>query len=346
MRLAVPLIATLLVAALALLPGQSEARDSQSTIAFSRGGFLHFMAPDGSRVRSAGIALDAFPVWSPDGTAIAFASGQDKAKSALYIAKADGTGRRRLSRFLWLDCLWVGGWSPDGKTLVYTDNEGGCDGSLAIYRVNADGSGTKRLRNGNQHLDPAWSPDGRSILYTSYRRFPAALFVADPTGRQPQRIPGTATIAHNGRPSRPPSAWSRDGKRVFFLREGARGASVHVVNVDGTRRRNLTPTLEVESFAISPSRTRLAICVNTGRHFRTIYVMNTDGKAVRRLTGDRLDAVDPQWSPDGTEIVFVGRERGTKRETEIYVIDAAGGTARNISRSPGADLAPAWSPRS
>lgn len=337
-----------LVAAISIAAGRSENGSSKGTIAFSRGGVLHFMASDGSRLRNARVALDAYPVWSPNGDAIAFASGADRAKSALYVANADGTARRRITPFRWYDCLWVGGWSPNGKTLAYTDNEGGCDGLLTIYLVNANGSATKRLRRGNQHLDPAWSPDGRSLLYTSYWRFPAALFVTDSIGRQRRRIPGTATVplVGGGRPSRPPAAWSRDGRRIFFLRTGDRGTSLHVVNVDGSRRRVLTPSLEVESFALSPSGTQLAISADTGRHFRAIYVTDSDGRAVRRLTDDTLDATDPQWSPDGNELVFVGRERGTKTETELYVVDAAGGRPKNISRSPDPDLAPAWSPRS
>ena len=46
-------------------------------------------------------------------------------------------------------------------------------------------------------------------------------------------------------------------------------------------------------------------------------------------------------SPDGTRIAFT---RGDGSESDIWVLPAAGGTARNLTQHPNDDLDPAWSP--
>jgi Tol biopolymer transport system component len=48
-------------------------------------------------------------------------------------------------------------------------------------------------------------------------------------------------------------------------------------------------------------------------------------------------------SPDGSKIVF-RFERGDDSTSEIYVMAAGGSYVRNLSRSPGMDNSPSWSP--
>jgi Tol biopolymer transport system component len=53
------------------------------------------------------------------------------------------------------------------------------------------------------------------------------------------------------------------------------------------------------------------------------------------------DVQAPAWSRDGRSIVFVSWRDGNG---EIYVMDAEGGEARNLTRHPAKDVRPAWSP--
>ena len=57
-----------------------------------------------------------------------------------------------------------------------------------------------------------------------------------------------------------------------------------------------------------------------------IYVMDTDGKNLRRLTHNPLDEWEPSWSPDGKRIAFTASEdRIVDQHPQIYVMDADGG---------------------
>ena len=80
-----------------------------------------------------------------------------------------------------------------------------------------------------------------------------------------------------------------------------------------------------------------------------IYLMNPDGKRVRRLTRHLKYDSAPAWSPDGQKITFASF-RDLHRPAgiilaEIYVINADGTNPINLTQAPGrADLHSSWSP--
>jgi TolB protein len=53
---------------------------------------------------------------------------------------------------------------------------------------------------------------------------------------------------------------------------------------------------------------------------------------------------DPSWSPDGRRITYRDSRRGINRNDEIYVMDADGTHARNLTHTPYNEWSPSWSP--
>ena len=98
---------------------------------------------------------DYNPVWSPDGSGLAFM--RMGYQSGLYVV--DGGGKPRRVLRLPANAGWeadFASWSLDGRRLAYADGP--------LYVTNRDGTNTRRLTAGST-CSPVWSPDGRSLLY-------------------------------------------------------------------------------------------------------------------------------------------------------------------------------------
>ena len=132
-------------------------------------------------------ADDSQPAWSPDGSRIVFVSDRNanqEGTSRLFIMNADGSGVTPLTTGDGLGPFTGDvspSWSPDGSKVVFARGvPSDFPGASAIFVINADGSGLKRLtklqartiRPESRHAwgAPAWSPDGSKIIYVQ-RKF-------------------------------------------------------------------------------------------------------------------------------------------------------------------------------
>lgn len=77
---------------------------------------------------------------------------------------------------------------------------------------------------------------------------------------------------------------------------------------------------------LSPDHSRVAFLSAAGGHGRQLFVWErTSGKAIR-LTTMRRGVMDPQWSPDGTKIVFTSF--AADGEDEAFLTSTGGGSAQ------------------
>jgi Tol biopolymer transport system component len=63
-----------------------------------------------------------------------------------------------------------------------------------------------------------------------------------------------------------------------------------------------------------------------------LYLINSEDRAMRRLTDDSADEVEASWSRDGKWIYFGSNKSG---RFELYKMPAAGGTPVRITRGGG-----------
>jgi len=110
-----------------------------------------------------GWSPDAGSAWSPDGSKIAFVSGQQEGEGDICVVNADGSNQINLTN----NSAREEGpaWSPDGSKIAFA-REQRVRGNYDICVMNADGSNQINLTNSSpQETGPAWSPDGSKIAF-------------------------------------------------------------------------------------------------------------------------------------------------------------------------------------
>ncbi len=135
----------------------------------SCGDELYTIKPDGSELTrlTNDPAFDYQPVWSPDGSKIAFTRRDcGFCEDHIYFINPDGTGLTRITEPG--KYYMQPNWSPDGAKIVYAGHHPGMFDS-EIYTMNRDGSDKRRLTfSGGDFIiavEPAWSPDGQRIAF-------------------------------------------------------------------------------------------------------------------------------------------------------------------------------------
>ena len=139
-------------------------------------------------------------------------------------------------------------------------------------------------------------------------------------------------------------AWSPNGNQLVFcsFKEGNSGLSM--MNIDGLAITQLPRITELDRFpSWSPDGKQIAFSGTNG----IVYVMNTDGTNVTRLTN--VVCMYPVWSPDGKHIAIAGttiRLSGSSCNVRgIYIMNADGSNLVLVTKLPEGEVKDiAWSP--
>jgi Tol biopolymer transport system component len=129
-------------------------------------------------------------------------------------------------------------------------------------------------------------------------------------------------------------AWAR----VFFTQD----AEIFVMNPDGSGRHQLSNNDRTD-FDPAWSADGTLLAFSSSGADADVWVMNADGTGEHDVSNDPTGPdIQPAWSPDGMQIVFVKQNRnGT---SAIWVMDADGGNQRALTNEITVNIHPAWSP--
>ena len=296
-----------------------------------KGPFWSLPVVEGSP-RRLGDAVGETGAWSPDGKMLTYSNQSD-----LYLAKADGTGPRKLSTVKGDINNVV--WSPDGSHVRFDAWESNF-GPSSIWEVSLDGTDLHRLLP-SWHDPPdeccgKWTADGNYFVFKSKHQMWA--LQKESRFLHSELTPIQLTSSPLSLSSALPS---KDGKKLFVVGQTYRGELMRYESKSG----QFSPFLggiSAEYIAFSKDGQWVTyVSYPEG----TLWRSKADGSERLQLTYPPLSVMLPRWSPDAKEIVFFEFEANAGKLARIYEVSAEGGGPRQLMPDdPAPQLDPNWSP--
>ena len=287
------------------------------------------------------------PLWSPEGSRVAFPWGVGT-ESNLWVADTvasspAGPAGESLRQIAPLTDRAEFTLSPDWSQMGYVSKE-------HIWQVPLSGGRPVQLTTiKGKYSNLVWSPDGASIAFVLQQEDP------DQTDVGVVQIESADSVIWLGDSlyDEDSPIWSPDSSRLAYQRRTSdwQGYDVWLSNPDGTDQMQLvTETYDrgVEEFRFdgnshwSPDGSRI-VYLSSRSGFNHLWVVPVaGGEPVELTAGEYVDYL-PRWSPSGERIAFVSSRSGELEERNIWTVNAAGGEPVRISPD-GFSTAPSWSP--
>ncbi len=188
--------------------------------------------------------------------------------------------------------------------------------------------------------DPSPSPDGKKLVYITVTDGREQLFIMNVDGT------GSFQLTRDDADHEDP-AWSPDGKLIAFVYVKDNLEIISLINADGSGMRHLTPkSVKTIHPNWSPDGAKLAYCTDDDlapprKNDSDIQVIDIATGHITTLITGGVNTY-PAWSPDGKRMAF--RRMLGEMNSEVFVANADGSGARNLTNHPAFDGWPSWSP--
>jgi eukaryotic-like serine/threonine-protein kinase len=289
--------------------------------------------PSGAPRRIGNIMARA-AAWSPDGRYLVFSKGSD-----LFVAKANGSDPHKLAT------LNGGGardmrFSPDGKQIRFTlDNPA----TAKLWEIRSDGSGAHPLLsdwhdNPSQECCGNWTPDGRYFLFLSLTGSRSNVWAMREAHGLLHRRSSEPFQLTTGPMSFPFWTAATNGKKILVAGYQGRGELVSYDSKSG----QFVPFLAgISAGELDYSHDGKWVTYVQYPE-ATIWRSHSNGSERMQLTDTSLFGGLPRWSPDGTQVAFVGTRPGSP--WKVFLISTQGGIPEEILPADQDESDPTWSP--
>lgn len=263
-----------------------------------RNGYAHVFTMDangqGLRAITSGAEYHWNPIFSPDGSQIAFVS-KIGGNTEIFVTSRTGANRRAISNHAAADDHPA--WFPGNRELAFASQR---DGPWQIYRMNADGSNVRRLTwsgGDDRFLDV--SPDGSRIAYvslaSSYPTIQVMVMNADGSNQR-------SVFTYQSREQRDDVGrliyrpdWSPDGRYLAFGADDDDNRTITLLVIDVTTGEVQRLIEEGHGPAWSPDGQRIIYKPAGDRQI--LYVADANGQTLSQLTDSSYNAWSPDWAP-------------------------------------------------
>jgi tricorn protease len=295
---------------------------------------------------TSGPGIETNPVFSPDGSKIAF-TGEYDGNVDVFVMPAGGGVPKRLTWHPAADTVL--GWTPDGQRVLFTSGRNAYSRFSELYTVGLDGGLEEKIPL-PMGYEAAFAPDGKRIAYVPLPRAFAAwkryrggrttpVWIANLADSIVEKVPRENSNDYN-------PIWA--GDKVYFLsdREGAVTLFAYDLKSKKVSRAIENRGLDLKSAATGPGAivyeqfgSLNLYDLKTGRTSPVPVTVSGDMPEVRER---HVPAADRLWhaglSPNAARALFEARG-------EIITVPAEKGDPRNLTNTTGVmERDPAWSP--
>ncbi len=256
--------------------------------------------------------------WSPDGSKLVFQSTRDDLQcDQIFVMNADGSDVRMVSTGKGVTTC--GYFLADGKSIVYASTHASGDACPArpdrsqgyvwavyptfdIYRTDVNGAKPVRLTDAwgyDAEATVNWKTD--TIIYTSKSSGDLELWSMRPDGSHKKQL--TAATGYDGG-----AFLSPNGEKIVMRAHHPQGDENRRTYLD-LLSRDLTAPMKME-----------------------IFVGDAGGSGWKQLTDFGCASFAPQFTPDGTRIIFSSnRNKCDSREFELFIMDLDGSNLEQVT---------------
>lgn len=321
---------------------------SQTQIVFAYGGDIWIVGRNGGQARRlvTGTGLLSGPVFSPDGTLVAYTGDYD-GNLDVYVVAASGGEPRRLTYHPDRDVAQ--GWTPDGKSVLFTSHRASSTDPNQLFTVPASGGFPTRLPLPMAE-EGSYSADGSHLAYTpnfqwepDWKKYRGGqttpVWIADLADSSIVKVPRQNSNDKG-------AMWV--GDTVYFLsdRNGAVTLFAYDTKTKGVKEMIHNAGFDINSAGAGPGAIVYeqlgAIHLFDLKTLKTTAVNITAAADMPQLRPHFEKVVkeirNANISPSGQRAVF-------EAHGEILTVPGEKGDIRNLTRSPAVeDRDPAWSP--
>ncbi|MGZ6972079.1 MAG: hypothetical protein ACXVID_10480, partial [Thermoanaerobaculia bacterium] len=188
-----------------------------------------------------------------------------------------------------------------------------------------------------------WSSDGKRLLVSAIERKP------DWSDYDPERWKLVSVDLETGalrkvETGAPFGAFSPDGKRIVYGKNWGGNWEIYVIDLATGDRVNVSRSSAYDGApSWSPDGLRIAFTSNRGGA-QELWTVAPDGSGAKRLTrSEGAKPYNPEWSPDGREVLYY-LEKGDNKD-QIWILGADGTGATNVTHDEDHNIFPGWGPK-
>ncbi|HKA18080.1 MAG TPA: PDZ domain-containing protein [Blastocatellia bacterium] len=329
---------------------------SRTQVAFSYAGDLWIVGRDGGEARrlTTNVGVETDPVFSPDGSTIAF-TGEYDGNIDVYVVPALGGIPRRLTYHPGPDTAV--GWTPNGKQVLFSSTRNSSSPRFVrLFTISSNGGFPTEIPL-PMGCEASYSPDGSRLAYLPLSREPfpgIAFYQAWKRYRGGLATPIWIATLSNSHIEKLPREDSNDfnpmwiESKIYFLSDRNGPATLFEYDTSTKKVTQLIRNdgLDIKSASAGPG----AIVYEQFGSLNLFDLKSATSKSLSiTVTGD-LQGVRPRFEKAASRIIAAGLSPTGARAVfeargEILTVPAEKGNARNLTNTTGAaERDPAWSP--